>query len=498
MKNIMFNRIVVCMGLLVFSVPLVYAGPVLQVKPESVDFGEVEPYSTKEAQKKITIANCGDDVLCWGLTSNDSWLTVEDGSGMIDLTVGDRYFEATVSACGLCVGEIGVYEGSFTAFQYNYNGIECTTAKIEGSEIDIVATMTISEFNTMDVDPDILNFGSVLDELSFDIRNTGAGEMEWEAQVSEEADWLTIEGGTSTSGMITTGGSDTVTLEVDRSKVSGCVDVHSTTVKVTSANATPNEAIVSVNMQKVIEPPFPSSPTPTDGSTDHSLYTTLKWQEGASQEDVGGIVYFDVYFSTNQDLVESDSPSVLVCSDLEIPYCDPSNGGGQLQPDTTYYWKVKAVDECENNTVNGDVWSFTTGLMMGNACLVSTVLQLDDAENRVLREFRDGVLASNPKTERYVNLYYSPQAIEALLILLSNPELRMCMNEMVKEWIPAIQSGLRGEKGSIDSLAVEDMVLLLEELKKEASPLLKRTINAMQKDLATGDLFQALGFSVKE
>ncbi len=168
--------------------------------------------------------------------------------------------------------------------------------------------MTISEFNTMDVDPDILNFGAVSDELTFDIRNTGAGDMEWEAQVSEGIDWLTIEGGISTSGTVTTGGSDTVTLEVDRSKVSGCVDVHSTTVKVTSTNATPNEAIVSVNMQKVIEPPLPSSPTPTNASTDQSLYTTLKWQEGASQEDVGGIVYFDVYFSSNQDLMLAPIP----------------------------------------------------------------------------------------------------------------------------------------------------------------------------------------------
>ena len=34
----------VYLGFLVFSASLVYAGPVLQVKPESVDFGEVEPY----------------------------------------------------------------------------------------------------------------------------------------------------------------------------------------------------------------------------------------------------------------------------------------------------------------------------------------------------------------------------------------------------------------------------------------------------------------------
>ena len=78
------------LGCFVFTASLVYAGPVLQVKPESVDFGEVEPYSTTESDKQITISNCGDDVLCWGLKSNDSWLTVVDGDGNARLTGGLR------------------------------------------------------------------------------------------------------------------------------------------------------------------------------------------------------------------------------------------------------------------------------------------------------------------------------------------------------------------------------------------------------------------------
>ncbi|MCK5186567.1 MAG: hypothetical protein KAR43_05480, partial [Deltaproteobacteria bacterium] len=121
-----------------------------------------------------------------------------------------------------------------------------------------------------------------------------------------------------------------------------------------------------------------------------------------------------------------------------------------------------------------------------------------DGEVDILRGFRDRVLTNNLKGERYVNLYYSPQAIEALLILLFNPELRICMNRMVKEFVPAIQSLLKGETALIDSVAVEDMVLLLEEFEKEASPVLKKTINTIKNNIATGDLCQSLGFSVIE
>lgn len=497
MRKVIVNYAAFLLGFLIFSAFHVYAQPVLQVKPESIDFGEVEPYSTTESTEQITISNCGDDVLCWGLIADDNWLTVEDGSGMIDLTSGKRYDEASVNACGLCVDEVGIYEGSFTAFQYNYNGVECTAAKIEGSDIVITATMTISEYNILEIVPDELNFGTVSDELTFDITNTGEGEMEWEAQVSEGADWLMIEGGTCVNGTAVGGSSDTITLKVDRSKVEGCVSEYSTTVKVTSTNATPDQATISVTMERVIEPPQPSSPTPADGSTDQSLYDTLKWQEGSSQGNVGGIVYFDVYFSTNQTSVESDSPSVLVCSDLEVPYCDPSMGGGQLEPDTTYYWRVKAVDECENNTVYGDTWSFTTG-PAENPCLVSTALQLDNNEVNTLRGFRDEVLAKNLKGERYVNLYYSPQAIEALFILFFNPELKVCMNKMVKKSIPAIQSLLKGEKALVDFEIIEEIEVFLEEFEKEASLNLRKIIDTIRRDIKTGDLFEEFGFSILE
>lgn len=493
-------------GLLVFSTSLVYAGVEgeMQVLPESLDFGEVEAYSTTVVTKQITISNCGtpDSILCWGVTANDCWLTVEDDTGgMIDLPNGDnRYVQVSLGACGLCVDEVDIYKGTFTVLQYAHDDsgtdIVCTTNEID--RVNILATMNIPEFNVLEVDPDELDFGTVSEELTFDVINAGEGEMEWEAVVSEDNAWLTIEGGSCTSGTVCTGLSDTVTLEVDRSKVEGCADEFNASVKVTSTNATPEEAIVNIIMERVIEPPHPTSPTPVDGATDQSLYSTLKWLEGESQGDVGGIVYFDVYFSTNQTSVESDSPSVLVCEDLETPYCDPSEGGGQLDENTTYYWKVSATDECQDNTVTSDLWSFTTGSAEEPACPVTLLLPLNDSEVTLLRRFRDEVLAKSFDGERYVDLYYSPHAIEALLILLFNPELRMCADMIVTKSLPAIQSLLRVETALIDSETRADIELFLEEFEKDASPDLKRAIGIIKKDIAAGDVFKGFGFSVRQ
>jgi len=516
-REFLFNQSIVLLSLLVFLACPVFAVPVLQVTPESIDFGEVEPYSTTVATKQITISNCGDgdSVLCWEIKADDSgWLSVEGGtSGEINLPNGDeKYVHVPLGACGLCVVKqlkakeedediIGTHTGEFYVYHFKYEDGSCTTNlyEVEYPETNptvVTATMNISEFNVLEVAPNKLDFGEVLDELKFDVLNTGEGDMEWEAVVSEGADWLTINNGTTASGTNVSGGSCEITAKVDRSKVEGCANKYSASIKVTSTNASPSEASVSVIMEKVLETPSPSNPTPANGSTEHSLYTTLKWWEGKSVGDVGGIVYFDVYFSTNQALVDSYNPSVLVCEDLEVPYCDPSEGGGPLDANTTYYWRVKAIDECQGgDPFTGDTWSFSTG-SESPPCLASVALQLNDEGVNLLRGFRDEVLVRSLDGERYVNLYYSPHAIEALLILLFKPELRMCAHRIVKESLPAVQSLLRGERALINAEIIADIELFLREFEKDTSPGLKRDISIIRDDIATGDLFKSFGFSV--
>jgi len=84
-----------------------------------------------------------------------------------------------------------------------------------------------------------------------------------------------------------------------------------------------------------------TNPDPADGAKAVALDVALSWTPG------GTAVSHDVYFGT------SDSPE-LVGNQVETSY-DP-NG---LEPGTTYYWRVDAI-EADGTTHIGEVWSFTT------------------------------------------------------------------------------------------------------------------------------------------
>jgi hypothetical protein len=84
-----------------------------------------------------------------------------------------------------------------------------------------------------------------------------------------------------------------------------------------------------------------TNPDPADGATAVALDVVLSWTPG------GTAVSHDVYFGT------SDSPE-LVGNQVETSYAP--NG---LEPGTTYYWQVDAI-EADGTRHIGDVWSFTT------------------------------------------------------------------------------------------------------------------------------------------
>lgn len=93
-------------------------------------------------------------------------------------------------------------------------------------------------------------------------------------------------------------------------------------------------------------PNTPNNPDPDDGETDVSIYKTLRWAGG---DPDGDTTYYDVYFEAE------DPDPVLVSEDQTSRTYDP----GQLDYETTYYWKIVAEDEFGEIT-EGPVWSFTT------------------------------------------------------------------------------------------------------------------------------------------
>jgi hypothetical protein len=503
-----FHQGSVVLVFLVLSISLVYAQPQLQVIPETIDFGEVEPYSPQVEVEGITISNCGDGILCWGVEADDDWLSVEGTSmGVINLPAGDqKYVQVSLGACGLCIvpqlqsegkDPVGIHAGKFLVKQYAYDALtETCDPLVVLDQQEINTAMTISEYNMLRVEPNELDFGALLDEYTFLIKNNGQGEMSWQATLPVSVDWFTIDGDTTASGTIVSGGSETIKVRIDRSRQEGCAENYSASIRVTSPNASPSESAVTVTMQRDLQSPQPSYPTPAGGTIGQSLYSTLKWWEAESQENVGGIVHAGVYFSADRSLVENESFSVLICDNLTVPYCDPNRGGSQLSPNTTYYWKVRAVDECTGDPpVYSDIWSFTTtAAVPGVPCFTSLALPLNNSEMDTLRRLRDEVLAASPEGKRLINIYYSPHAVEALVMAFFNPELRIRAYSLVKELFPVLQSTLRGEPAQVSTSTVIHGDQLLSLFAREASPGLKKVIEAVREGLVSGLLLETCGF----
>ena len=89
-------------------------------------------------------------------------------------------------------------------------------------------------------------------------------------------------------------------------------------------------------------PEAPANPVPADGSGNISLNTDLCWDEAARANT------YNVYFG-----FDADPPQV---ADSVTDTC--YDGLGTLNFDTTYYWKVEAVNG--SGSAASDIWSFTT------------------------------------------------------------------------------------------------------------------------------------------
>jgi photosystem II stability/assembly factor-like uncharacterized protein len=91
----------------------------------------------------------------------------------------------------------------------------------------------------------------------------------------------------------------------------------------------------------------PSNPVPADGATDQPTTLTLTWSGG--DPDTGDSVTYKVFFGTTSSFGDNATATVTTPSYTLIG----------LALNTTYYWKVVAVDSKDAAT-ESDVWSFTT------------------------------------------------------------------------------------------------------------------------------------------
>jgi hypothetical protein len=101
-----------------------------------------------------------------------------------------------------------------------------------------------------------------------------------------------------------------------------------------------------------------TGPTPANGDAGDSVTQQLSWAAGANA------TAYDVYFDTNP------TPTTLVSANQAGTSYDP----GALLPGTTYYWEVNSKNVLGDQSVPGDVYSFTTASIPEPASLGSLLI----------------------------------------------------------------------------------------------------------------------------
>ncbi len=112
---------------------------------------------------------------------------------------------------------------------------------------------------------------------------------------------------------------------------------------------------------RLTDGPKAGNPRPANGATDVRKKPTLSWRPGRYVDK------HDVYFSTDETAVTdanraNDPCGVLASEDQN----DNSYVPGELEFNTTYYWRVDEVNMADEPITmwKGDIWSFTTGVFI--------------------------------------------------------------------------------------------------------------------------------------
>lgn len=167
------------------------------INPSSLNFG------TTQTDMSVTIKNNGNATAEWSLDlGNNYWLSASQLSGSIQ---AGRTQSITFSVDRNYLAEVRSVIVNLHAFGNSYPiSVSCAPR-------NSVSEMTIS--------PTELNFGSNLTEQTFTIRNTGRAALNWTVSgLTSPA--LTLS---ATQGMVSGGGSSTVIVTLDRSKVQGAL-----------------------------------------------------------------------------------------------------------------------------------------------------------------------------------------------------------------------------------------------------------------------------------
>jgi len=167
--------------------------PVLNVSPAALTF------DNDVSTAAFTVSNAGPGVLEWQVEASPAWLTPSPQRGTLTADSQVVTLQADLSALAP-----GTQQG-------------LVTIGSTGGTRSVAVSTTVVAPPTLEVDPTELDFGGSALSRTFDVGNAGAGTLTWNI-LTPLPTGFSIDPG-SLSGSTASGGSQTITVTVDRSQL---------------------------------------------------------------------------------------------------------------------------------------------------------------------------------------------------------------------------------------------------------------------------------------
>jgi hypothetical protein len=166
-----------------------------------------------------------------------------------------------------------------------------------------------------------------------------------------------------------------------------------------------------------------SQANPSNGAVDVSQTTLLTWSAGETAAS------HDVYFGTDMEAVrdaDTSSPEFKGNQPVDSVSYDP----GQLEWDSTYYWRVDEVEQ-DGTIQTGNVWSFTTAdfLIVDDMESYNDLNVDEPGSNRIFLAWIDGF--DNPTTNGSIVGYANPPFAEQTIVHSGNQSMPFAYDNAV-------------------------------------------------------------------
>jgi len=289
--------------------------PQLSAYPVSLDF------KSSTVEMTFYISNSGTGMLTWNITDDKSWISYSPNSGTTETEIDE--IKVNVDRLGLSPG---VHTGNISISS-------------DGGNQNIVISLTVPDEPSLSVSPQTLNFGEAKNAMTFDVANAGTGDLIW--SLSDNQEWITAN---PTSGT----NFGTVNVSVNRNSLSP--GDYSGTLTVSSNGGT---GYVSVQMK------MPADEPPTAVTLSNPINITMNSMDVTwSRNYDNDFAAYQIYYSTTPAVTQSSTLFTTI-TDNNQNSCTITG----LTSNTTYYFRVYAMDTAQQTTGSNVVYGTTSAAL---------------------------------------------------------------------------------------------------------------------------------------